>query len=143
MAEGGGLEAIAAADVASGFGGIFHTGGPVSGPGTGTSDSIPAYLSDGEFVVSARMAQKHRSLLEAVNSGRFTGLRRWADGGFVLPQIPNMRPAASAAPRDEGGGGGDIYFYVTTKDADSFQRNMPQLRGLLAELQDRAKRRDN
>ena len=28
-------------------------GGPVSGPGTGTSDSIPARLSDGEFVMTA------------------------------------------------------------------------------------------
>jgi TP901 family phage tail tape measure protein len=31
----------------------FATGGYVSGPGTGTSDSIPARLSNGEFVVKA------------------------------------------------------------------------------------------
>jgi hypothetical protein len=29
-------------------------GGEVSGPGTGTSDSVPARLSDGEFVVTAK-----------------------------------------------------------------------------------------
>ena len=29
-------------------------GGEVMGPGTGTSDSIPARLSDGEFVMTAR-----------------------------------------------------------------------------------------
>jgi hypothetical protein len=29
-------------------------GGHISGPGTGTSDSIPAMLSDGEFVMTAR-----------------------------------------------------------------------------------------
>jgi len=28
-------------------------GGHINGPGTGTSDSIPAYLSDGEFVMTA------------------------------------------------------------------------------------------
>lgn len=28
-------------------------GGEVEGPGTGTSDSIPANLSDGEFVMTA------------------------------------------------------------------------------------------
>ena len=28
--------------------------GPISGPGTGTSDSIPAMLSDGEFVITAK-----------------------------------------------------------------------------------------
>ena len=29
-------------------------GGHIAGPGTGTSDSIPAYLSDGEFVLTAK-----------------------------------------------------------------------------------------
>ena len=28
--------------------------GPIDGPGTGTSDSVPAMLSDGEFVFTAR-----------------------------------------------------------------------------------------
>lgn len=32
---------------------MYH-GGEVHGPGTGTSDSVPARLSDGEFVVTAR-----------------------------------------------------------------------------------------
>ena len=31
-----------------------NAGGAVSGPGTGTSDSIPAMLSDGEFVMTAK-----------------------------------------------------------------------------------------
>ena len=33
--------------------GLFAVGGEVTGPGTGTSDSVPARLSDGEFVVTA------------------------------------------------------------------------------------------
>jgi hypothetical protein len=32
----------------------FMGGGEVTGPGTGTSDSVPARLSDGEFVVTAK-----------------------------------------------------------------------------------------
>jgi len=32
----------------------FMSGGEVTGPGTGTSDSVPARLSDGEFVVTAK-----------------------------------------------------------------------------------------
>tara|TARA_R110000868_G_scaffold42813_2_gene144378 strand:- start:4766 stop:6430 length:1665 start_codon:yes stop_codon:yes gene_type:complete len=32
----------------------FASGGPVSGPGTSRSDSVPAMLSDGEFVMNAR-----------------------------------------------------------------------------------------
>ena len=32
----------------------YGSGGEVTGPGTGTSDSVPARLSDGEFVVTAK-----------------------------------------------------------------------------------------
>jgi hypothetical protein len=31
-----------------------RTGGHLKGPGSGTSDSIPAKLSDGEFVMTAK-----------------------------------------------------------------------------------------
>lgn len=49
---------------------IFHfaRGGFVNGPGTGTSDSILAALSSGEFVVNARATSKHLDLLNAINS---------------------------------------------------------------------------
>lgn len=53
-------------------------GGFVYGPGTATSDSIPARLSDGEFVVRSAQAQKHGALLESINSGR-----GFATGGWV------------------------------------------------------------
>ncbi|MET3051947.1 phage tail length tape measure family protein [Pseudomonas alkylphenolica] len=46
----------------------FTTGGYVSGSGTGTSDSIPARLSNGEFVVNAKATARNRELLEAINS---------------------------------------------------------------------------
>lgn len=48
----------------------FAVGGYVSGPGTGTSDSINALLSNGEFVMSAAATKRFRSLLEDMNSGR-------------------------------------------------------------------------
>lgn len=63
------------------FAGVFAAdGGYISGPGTSTSDSIPARLSDGEFVVNAMATTKHRPLLEAVNSGRVLS---FAKGGGV------------------------------------------------------------
>jgi len=58
----------------------FATGGSVKGPGTGTSDSIPARLSNGEFVVNAKATQQNRALLEQINSGAVMGLK---DGGPV------------------------------------------------------------
>jgi hypothetical protein len=54
-------------------------GGPISGPGTGTSDSIPAMLSNGEFVINAKDALKNRALLESINNGG--KIRKFAEGG--------------------------------------------------------------
>lgn len=56
----------------------FSEGGPVRaadggtfrGPGTGTSDSIPALVSNGEYIVRATQAARHRDLLDAINSGQ-------------------------------------------------------------------------
>lgn len=45
-------------------------GGLIRGRGTTTSDSIPAMLSNGEYVVNAGATSKHRALLEAINGGR-------------------------------------------------------------------------
>lgn len=59
---------------------LLASGGMVSGPGTGTSDSIPAMLSNGEFVVNAEASRKHLRLLTAINSGN---VRKYASGGLV------------------------------------------------------------
>lgn len=45
----------------------FATGGYVSGAGTGTSDSIPAMLSNGESVINARSTAMFAPLLSAIN----------------------------------------------------------------------------
>lgn len=73
----------AAKGIGSLFGAILGlaSGGFVSGPGTATSDSIPAMLSDGEFVVRASQTAKHRALLEAINSG--APIAGFAAGGVV------------------------------------------------------------
>lgn len=57
----------------------FATGGLVSGPGTGTSDSITARLSDGEFVVNAEATERFLPVLEAINYGQ----PGFAQGGLV------------------------------------------------------------
>ena len=46
-------------------------GGSIYGAGTGTSDSIPALLSNGEFVVNAKASNKYRGLLESLNANRY------------------------------------------------------------------------
>lgn len=64
-----------------GFVSGFATGGMVRGPGTGTSDSIPARLSNGEFVMPAnRVKQFGVSFFEALRRGITPGFQ---GGGFV------------------------------------------------------------
>jgi hypothetical protein len=67
MATGGIYEGYAAGGpVKKGKG--YAMAGPVSGPGTGTSDSIPApWLSNGEYVTRASVTAKNRNALDAAN----------------------------------------------------------------------------
>jgi TP901 family phage tail tape measure protein len=58
------------------------SGGMIRGAGTPTSDSIPALLSNGEYVVKAKSVKKYGvSVLDALNAGRF------AEGGSVSNQL--------------------------------------------------------
>ena len=62
----------------------LRSGGTVYGPGSGTSDSIIARLSNGEFVVREKMASRYRRLLELINSGSLGRyLPAFAAGGSV------------------------------------------------------------
>lgn len=57
------------------------TGGPVYGPGTSTSDSIQAWLSNGEFVMKTQAVQRYGlGYMHAINSGRAP---KFAQGGPV------------------------------------------------------------
>ncbi|MFD9603324.1 phage tail tape measure protein [Streptomyces sp. NPDC059970] len=50
----------------------YPEGGAVFGPGTGTSDSIPALISNGEYVVKAASVQKYGvAMFDRLNAGRF------------------------------------------------------------------------
>lgn len=74
-------------------------GGHIRGPGTSTSDSIPAWLSDGEFVIRARSVAKYGAgLLNAINRGTFK-MPRFNLGGLVSGMI-NPTPRFAYA---EGG----------------------------------------
>jgi hypothetical protein len=82
------------ADYSSDTGG-FARGGFVRGPGSGTSDSILARLSAGEFVVnSARVRQVGLGFLQRLNG--------FADGGFVGPGP--LRFATGGLVPSAGGG---------------------------------------
>ncbi|PZF63341.1 phage tail tape measure protein [Curtobacterium sp. MCBD17_013] len=77
----------------------FASGGYVSGPGTGTSDSIDAKLSNGEFVFKAAAVDRlGLGFLNGLNSGKPRG---YADGGLVTPNYaaaPSVYVSPAPAP---------------------------------------------
>ncbi|NZD50544.1 M15 family metallopeptidase [Rhizobium leguminosarum] len=75
-------------------------GGHVTGPGGPTSDSVPAMLSNGEFVVNAASTRRHRRLLDAINSGTVAHL---AKGGIVAPAL---------SPSGRGYGGDNVEIKI-------------------------------
>ncbi|MBR8135150.1 phage tail tape measure protein [Burkholderia cenocepacia] len=81
----GGLSDMFGAGGGNAYGFHLATGGQVTGPGTSTSDSIPAWLSNEEFVVKAAAVRKPGvlRLLEAINSGQDLGFAKFANGGLV------------------------------------------------------------
>ena len=81
------------------------TGGYISGPGTGTSDSIPAMLSNGEYVLrSSAVDRIGIGTLNAMNAG---AVPHFADGGSVDDVIG-------------GGTGATVTLNVSAVDASSF-----------------------
>lgn len=64
------------------------SGGYITGPGTSTSDSIPAMLSNGEYVIKASSVRKYgTNFLNSVNNGNFAKIKsnvaHFAEGGLV------------------------------------------------------------
>lgn len=102
------LQAMAASKFAT-FG--FATGGYIAGPGTGTSDSIPAFLSNGEYVLAADAVQNvGLPLLDAMNSGR---AGHFATGGLVRANGSGSKGTAVSV-------GNSVTLNVSALDAASF-----------------------
>ena len=105
--------------------GKMATGGLVRGPGTGTSDDVPTWLSNGEFVVNAREATRHRELLERINSGfAATGNRLdlgevKAGRGRPVQTAQNFATPGTAAARE-----GDVTVNVNARSVDINERNL-------------------
>lgn len=88
--------------------GRYALGGPVFGPGTGTSDSITARLSNGEYVVNAAATAANRPLLDHINYGRSVvaaprfAQTHYAHGGFVRTGGGGVSAQAIAAAVEDG-----------------------------------------
>lgn len=87
------------------IGKVFADGGPVFGPGTATSDSIPAMLSNGEYVIRAKAVRAYGlDFMNAINGmkpigsmGGFGGGAMGAGGVTIAQLSPEDRALLRAA----------------------------------------------
>ena len=90
----------------------FASGGFVSGPGTATSDSIPALLSNGEYVLNAAAVRRLGvARLNGLNNGR-----GYADGGLVVSGYT----AGNCISPSGNSNGRTVNLNIQTIDAESF-----------------------
>lgn len=89
------------------------SGGYVTGPGSATSDSIPAWLSNGEFVMNAKATKAFGPWLQAMNDNKVPG---FAYGGPIDGNVVSM-PSRSTLPsvREAAVAGGQQTVRVITE----------------------------
>lgn len=112
LSDGG---AVALAD-----GGVVYaaTGGRISGPGTSRSDSIPAMLSDGEYVVNAAAVDKvGLPFLDMVNRGKYP---KFAGGGAVTGAVVGHSSVAKNNGVSQTVRGNTISLSINAMDSASF-----------------------
>ena len=71
----------------------YADGGVISGPGTGTSDSIVARVSNGEAIIPAKSVARHPDLVNALVSGNIPGFRKGLGTGTAV-DVPGGFAAA-------------------------------------------------
>jgi hypothetical protein len=116
------------------IGKLFAAGGQVTGPGSGTSDSIMARLSNGEFVVNAKATAQHRQLLEAINAQHF------ASGGYVTPTPAQLAASLGALPsnskhRKKGGRSSKPNLASTRALLSSEQASLASINAMIGQAQ--------
>lgn len=109
--------------------GQFASGGMVSGPGTGTSDSIPARLSNGESVMTAQATRMFAPILSQMNvAGGGVPFATGGIAGSFVPTLSNSTEANNAVSRAITGslGGMKIVTYVEdiNYQQDKFNANI-------------------
>lgn len=76
---------------------MYPQGGPVAGPGTGTSDSIQALISNGEYVVKAAAVRKYGvGMFDRLNAMRLAG---GGSPGYSPSELPVLGGMGEAKRR--------------------------------------------
>ena len=90
--EAGGL--IGAEEYAGGGSVFRRRSAPYIGTGSGKKDDVPALLMKGEYIIKQSAVAKYgKKFMDMLNHGMLdmsAMVPKFAAGGFVLPQVPNM-----------------------------------------------------
>jgi TP901 family phage tail tape measure protein len=95
----------------------YATGGIVSGPGTGTSDSILSMLSNGEAVIPAAEVRKNPKFIEQLISGNIPGYAKGRNAeslGTIFGgkgDVRTLAPSAVFAPGNKSAAGTDMDWW--------------------------------
>ena len=95
------------------------TGGYIDGPGTSKSDSIPAYLSKGEYVMNANSTRAFAPLLNTLNEYGNTPRANFAMGGVASASDMQSQSLISAINDNLSR---PIKTYVTAQDMSNQQQ---------------------
>ncbi|KGM86768.1 Prophage tail length tape measure protein [Roseovarius mucosus DSM 17069] len=76
--------------------------GLLLGTGTGRGDKIPAFVSAGEFIMTAEATARNRAVLEAMNAGAI--IPGFAGGGLPLPAQAGSTAGAAGGAGAQGNG---------------------------------------
>jgi TP901 family phage tail tape measure protein len=80
----------------------FASGGMISGPGSGTSDSIPAMVSNGEYITNAKQTKKYLPLLQAISQNKVSGYASKSGGSLVGgPDVSSFTNAVGLFTKQE------------------------------------------
>ena len=140
LAQGATIAGLIAQATFNGGGG-YATGGHVRGPGTATSDSIPAWLSDFEFVTRAAVVRQPGALafLEDFNARGMPALDAWHARRFAgaappqvsLPRAPRVNFADGGLARAAASVNPQLNLrLVNAINTDALAESMAQSRGL-------------
>jgi hypothetical protein len=107
------------------------SGGMIRGAGTGTSDSIPAYLSNGEYVIKADSVKKYGvGTFDALNTQKFKdgGLasrpKYGTRSGSSKLNIPLSAGSTASMYSPATGLASDPGFQLDSKEATAFSRQL-------------------
>jgi len=104
--------------------------GKVSGFGTGTSDSILAWIGNGEYIVNERRTRENRQLLDAINFGKDIPFPKFAKGGGALDT--GMLAVSDPKMSSKKGGNTTVINWTITGDISrqtrrEIQQMIPQI----------------